>query len=237
MSQVQAVFCQFEATREHVTASNQSKLRVVGCPIRPELKHLPARDQAAIRLGLDPALHTLVVTGASLGAKTINDAVLAMCGGMNLDGWQILHLSGREHAEAVRAGYRNCAVPAQIIDFTPAMSDIWSVAELAISRSGASSCAELTACGVPSVLLPYPFHRDMHQRLNAKVLADGGAAVLIEDEKDAAKNADKLRPAVEALLRDAARRQAMSDAARRIAHLDAADRVAAAIAELAASGR
>lgn len=237
MQQVQAVFCQFDATREHVSASNQSKLRVVGCPIRPELRHLPSRDQAALRLGLDPSLRTLVVTGASLGAKTINDAVLAMFHGMELNGWQVLHLSGREHADAVRAGYRDCSIPAKIIDFTPAMSDVWAMADLAISRSGASSCAELTACGIPSVLLPYPFHRDMHQRLNAKVLADADAAVLIEDEKDASKNAEKLRPAVESLLRDDTRRQAMSEAARKIAHPDAAERVATSIAELAASGR
>lgn len=237
MQHVQAVFCQFEATREHVSASNQSKLRVVGCPIRPELQHLPPREQAASRLHLDPALRTLVITGASLGAKTINDAVLAMVGGIKLNGWQILHLSGREHADAVRAAYREAAIPAVIIDFTPAMADVWAVADLAISRSGASSCAELTACGVPSVLLPYPFHRDMHQRLNAKVLADAGAAVLIDDEKDASKNADKLRPVVEALLSNAERRHAMSAAAREIAHPDAAERVATSIAELAASGR
>src|SRR5213075_125630 len=62
--------------------------------------------------------------------------------------------------------------------FTPAMADVWAVADLAISRSGASSCAELTACGVPSLLMPYPYHKDMHQRVNAEQLADTGAAVL-----------------------------------------------------------
>ena len=76
------------------------------------------------------------------------------------------------------------------------MADVWAVADLAISRAGASSCAELTACGVPSILMPYPFHKDMHQRANAKVLADAGAAVLVDDEKDAKKNAAKLRPVV-----------------------------------------
>ena len=61
--------------------------------------------------------------------------------------------------------------------------------------------------------MPYPFHKDMHQRANAKVLADAGAAVLVDDEKDAKKNAAKLRPALESLLYDAA--QATSDGRRR----------------------
>ncbi len=237
MGQVQAVCCQFEATRAHVSSSNQSKIRITGCPIRAELRSLPPRDQAAVRLSLDPTLHTLVITGASLGARTINEAAIEMFRGVTMNGWQVLHLSGREHADSVRSGYRDLAVAARVIDFTPDMSDVWAVADLAISRSGASSCAELTACGVPSVLLPYPFHRDMHQRLNANVLAEAGAAILIDDEKDARRNADKLRPAVESLLHDAPARQSMSEAARRLAIPDAADRVAGLITDLATSGR
>ncbi|HEX5245078.1 MAG TPA: UDP-N-acetylglucosamine--N-acetylmuramyl-(pentapeptide) pyrophosphoryl-undecaprenol N-acetylglucosamine transferase, partial [Tepidisphaeraceae bacterium] len=181
---------------------------------------------------------TLVVTGASLGAQTVNEAVLTMLESLPLTGWQILHLSGRDHADAVRAGYRSLAeggrsVAAQVIDFTPAMADIWSVADLAICRSGASSCAELTACGVPSILMPYPFHKDMHQRLNAKVLADGGAAILIDDEKNRQKNAPKLAAAIAPLLQDANKRRQMADAARKLGKPDAAERVARLIVELA----
>jgi UDP-N-acetylglucosamine--N-acetylmuramyl-(pentapeptide) pyrophosphoryl-undecaprenol N-acetylglucosamine transferase len=103
---------------------------------------------------------------------------------------------------------------------------------LAICRAGASSCAELTACGVPSILLPYPYHKDMHQRANAKVLADAGAAVLVDDEKDRKKNADKLQPLVEPLLRDGAGRRAMAEAARRLGKPDAADNVARLLLDL-----
>ena len=90
--------------------------------------------------------------------------------------------------------------PARVIDFTPAMADVFAVADLVVGRSGASTCAELTACGVPSILMPYPFHKDMHQRANAKVLEDAGAAIILNDEKDAAKNAEKMRPMLESLL-------------------------------------
>jgi UDP-N-acetylglucosamine--N-acetylmuramyl-(pentapeptide) pyrophosphoryl-undecaprenol N-acetylglucosamine transferase len=226
---VDTVCCQFAQTAEHVEEWHRAKLTFTGCPVRDDILALPPRDEAIARLGLDPAMRTLVVTGASLGAQTINEAILTMLKDVTLRGWQILHLSGRDHVDAVRAGYRELSQPAVILDFTPAMSDVWSVADIAISRSGASSCAELTACGVPSVLLPYPYHKDMHQRANAQVLADAGAAILIDDEKDRRKNADKLRPALESLLFDVNKRNAMATAARKIGKPLASEDVARAM--------
>ena len=117
------------------------------------------------------------------------------------------------------------------------MADVWAVADLAISRSGASSCAELTACGVPSILLPYPFHKDMHQKANAQVLVDVGAAVLVDDEKDRLKNAKKLQDVIESLLYDADKRRAMSEAAKKLGKPEAAENVAQLIRELAQTNR
>jgi UDP-N-acetylglucosamine--N-acetylmuramyl-(pentapeptide) pyrophosphoryl-undecaprenol N-acetylglucosamine transferase len=210
-------------------------LIVTGCPIRASMLELPPREQAASRLGLDPRLSTLLITGASQGAVSVNEATLATVGSLKLQGWQILHLSGKDHAEKVRAGYREQAIAAVVVDFTPAMNDVWAVTDLAIARSGASTVAELTACGVPSILMPYPFHKDLHQRANAKVLADAGAAVLLDDEKEAKANATKLKPALESLLYDASRRNRMSDAARKLGRPDAADAVAQVITGLLSS--
>jgi UDP-N-acetylglucosamine--N-acetylmuramyl-(pentapeptide) pyrophosphoryl-undecaprenol N-acetylglucosamine transferase len=238
IKRVKAVCCQFEATTPYISASERHKVKVTGCPIRADILHLPPRAEAASLLDLDPNLPTLLITGASLGAQTVNEAMLTLFEEMPLPGWQVLHLAGREHASAVRAAYHDLAtrgkpIPAQVIDFTPAMADIWAVTDLAISRSGASSCAELTACGIPSILLPYPYHKDMHQRLNAKVLSDGGAAVLLDDEKDRRKNAEKLRPILEPLLRDATRRQTMSAAAKKLGYPDAAENVARVVMQIA----
>jgi UDP-N-acetylglucosamine--N-acetylmuramyl-(pentapeptide) pyrophosphoryl-undecaprenol N-acetylglucosamine transferase len=227
MQYVKRVCCQFEATARYIRSDeNRQKLNVTGCPIRSDISDLPAREAATSRLGLDRKLNTLVVTGASQGAQTVNDAVIEMLGGVTLRGWQILHLAGRDHAPGVRDGYRNLSVSARVIDFTPAMADVWAVADLAISRSGASSCAELTACGVPSVLLPYPYHRDQHQKVNAKVLEDAGAAVLLDDVKDRRRNAEKLKPTVESLLYDGEKRRAMASAARKLGKPGAAGNVA-----------
>ncbi len=234
---VQAICCQFESTRQYLSASQHGKFRLTGCPIREEIRTLPTRDEAAKRLGLAPLLQTLVITGASQGAQTVNEAIIAALTGMKLQGWQILHLSGKDHAVAVRSAYRQANIPATVIDFTPAMADVWAVADLAVSRSGASSCAELLVSGVPSILMPYPFHKDMHQRANAQVLAEAGAAVLIDDEKNAQKNAAKLRPVIEQLLYNATRRQGMSAAARSLGRADAADAVATVLTEFIAPGR
>ena len=91
--QVDAVCCQFEATREHVSPAHHAKLRFTGCPIREEMRTLAPRDAAAARLGLQPRLNTLVITGASQGAQTVNEAVVEMLASVKLQGWQILHLS------------------------------------------------------------------------------------------------------------------------------------------------
>jgi UDP-N-acetylglucosamine--N-acetylmuramyl-(pentapeptide) pyrophosphoryl-undecaprenol N-acetylglucosamine transferase len=237
LKSVRAMCCQFEATRTYVSGSQQSKIKLTGCPIRADIVNLPGRDEALARLGLTRRVMTLVVTGASLGALTVNEAVLGSVAALNLQGWQILHLSGKEHAEKVRAEYRELGVEAAVIDFTPAMADVWAVADLVVSRSGASTCAELSACGIPSVLMPYPYHKDQQQKLNARVLADAGAAVLLDDLKDKKKNADRLTPILQSLLYDAPKRQAMAEAAKTLGKPRAANAVAEVITEMIASGR
>ena len=234
---VNAVCCQFDATLTRIASNQRDKCHVTGCPIRQDIANLPDRDSAKGRLGLDPRLQTLVVTGASQGATTVNEAVLEALTDQKFQGWQVLHLSGKDHASAVRSAYRELEVSVRVIDFTPDMADVWAAADLAISRSGASSCAELVACGIPSVLMPYPFHNDMHQRANAKVLADAGAAILMDDEKDRRKNGQKLRPILQSLLYDLPRRQAMSAVAKSLGKPDAAMAVATLVTQMVANGR
>jgi len=229
----QRVCCQFEETRSHVASAHAHRIVVTGCPIRSDLTTLPPRDEAATRLGLDPTLQTLMITGASQGAQTVNEATLESLKSMKLQGWNILHLAGRDHAVSVRQAYRELNIQAVVIDFTPAMSDVWAVSDLVICRSGASTCAELTACGKASILMPYPFHKDMHQRANAKVLADAGAAVLLDDAKDRKLNAQRLLPVLQKLLYNANARADMAVRAKQIARPDASDQVADYVAQIA----
>lgn len=223
---VQKVYCQFEESKAHLPSNHHSKIVVTGCPIRSDIRTLPTRESAVARLKLEMKLKTLVVTGASQGAQTVNEAVLAALPALRHQGWQVLHLAGKEHASQVQAKYAQLAVSSRVIDFTPAMADVFAVADVVVARSGASTCAELTACGVPSILMPYPYHKDMHQRANARVLEAAGAAYLLNDERDATKNAANIRPLLESLMYDESRRSEMADAARRLGKPDAADRVA-----------
>jgi UDP-N-acetylglucosamine--N-acetylmuramyl-(pentapeptide) pyrophosphoryl-undecaprenol N-acetylglucosamine transferase len=235
---VSRVCCQFDATREHVSSSHQPKLRTTGCPIRLDMLSPPVRAEAAGRLGLDPIRSTLVVTGASQGAVTVNEAVIEtlrrlIAGNPRaLQGWQLLHLAGTDHGEAVRAGYRAIGLEARVIDFTPDMADVWAVADLVVSRAGASTCAELSAVGIASVLMPYPFHKDQHQAYNADVFVRAGAAVKLADQRDAKKNADALEPLLQSLIHDEPRRREMARAARGLARPDAADAVARTVIEM-----
>lgn len=226
---VKEVYCQFDEARREIPQSHWPKIVATGCPIRRDIRKLPTRESAAARLGLDLKLNTLMVTGASQGAQTVNEAVLATLSTMRHQGWQVLHLAGKDHASTVQARYAQHAIAARVVDFTPAMADVFAVADLVVARSGASTCAELTACGLPSILMPYPFHKDMHQRANAKVLEDAGAAIILDDEKDAGKNSAKMRPMLESLLFDDAKRRSMADASRRLGKPDAADQVASAL--------
>jgi UDP-N-acetylglucosamine--N-acetylmuramyl-(pentapeptide) pyrophosphoryl-undecaprenol N-acetylglucosamine transferase len=85
--------------------------------------------------------------------------------------------------------------------------------------------------------MPYPFHKDLHQKANARVLAEAGAAVLLDDQRDARKNAEALRPIVESLLYDLGKRQAMAAAARKLGRPNAAEAVAAKITQIITAGR
>lgn len=237
LSHVSKVCCQFAATAEHVSSGQRSKLVTTGCPIRQEFASLPDRAAAAGMFGLDPNLATLVITGASQGSLTVNEGSVEALKAVRLQGWQVLHLAGKEHAGPVRDAYRDAKIDATVVDFTADMDKVWAVADLTISRAGASSCAELTACGIPSILMPYPFHKDMHQRFNAKVLVDGGAAMLCDDAMDRKKNAERLVPMLEALLYDTPKRTAMGQAARKLGMPGAAGNVAQVLAEIMPAGR
>jgi UDP-N-acetylglucosamine--N-acetylmuramyl-(pentapeptide) pyrophosphoryl-undecaprenol N-acetylglucosamine transferase len=153
------------------------------------------------------------------------------------NGWQIVHLAGMEQAGVVRAAYAKWPpheVAVTVIDYCDDMASVWAVADGAIGRAGASTCAELTACGVPSILIPYPFHKDLHQKANAMELVRAGAALIVEDAKDAAANAAGLKPALESLLYDDELRDRMAEAARVAGKPDAAVEIAKEILTLTA---
>jgi UDP-N-acetylglucosamine--N-acetylmuramyl-(pentapeptide) pyrophosphoryl-undecaprenol N-acetylglucosamine transferase len=122
-------------------------------------------------------------------------------------------------AYAKRAGWK-------AVSFTNEMPAALACSSAVISRAGASTLAEITATGRPSILTPYPYDRHKHQNDNAAALAEAGAAVVIEDRLDRKANAAALKDPLQALLGDEGKRVQMAAASRRIGRPDAAQRVA-----------
>lgn len=183
------------------------------------------------RLGLDPDTPTLFVTGASQGARSINGAfatLLASNPGL-FRGWQVYHQTGEGADEQMRDAYERAGVRAVVVPFVRTIGDAWGASDLAIARSGAGTVAEAWASSTPCVFLPYPYHRDQHQKANASPLVACGGAILQEDRIDPDANALALTPTLERVMGDESLRTHMRDAIRTLGPADGADRVAAAL--------
>lgn len=203
----------------------------IGVPLRRTAvgTHLEVAE-ARRQLGLEPHRDTLLVTGASQGATSINQLMLELLSmapsrrGLSI--WQVLHLAGPADVATLRAAYEKAQVPARVESFCHSMGLAWRAATIAISRAGAGSVAEVWANCVPTVFLPYPYHRDQHQRLNAKPLVSQGAAVLMDDRIDPALNARALAGPLQALMNNAPRRARMIEQMQRQMPPDGAQIVA-----------
>jgi len=226
---VDRVFCQFKETAD----AFGEKGRLTGCPVRPSLLGL-ARADGVAAFGLDPNRHTILVTGASLGARTVNRAMVAMLKDRSLpDGWQVLHLTGHGEFDEVAAAYRGISAPAVARAYADRMGLAYAAADVVVARAGASTIAEILAVGLPAVFMPYPYHRDQHQMRQARAVESSGAAIVVEDRPDDPNTWHDLADALESLLADAARISRMAERSRAIGRPRAAADIAREILELA----
>lgn len=195
-----------------------------GTPVRPEIMALPSREEASKVFGLDPQKTTILVTGGSQGARRLNELSAEAAAKLPPD-TQILHIAGAldfERVSQIAQGRANH----KVLGFCDQMPAAYAVADLVIARAGASSLNEIAMCGLPSILVPFPYAADDHQTRNAEVFATAGAAELIQ-ERDL--DAEKLASLATTILRDLPTRERMAKAARALAIPDAAGRVCAAI--------
>ncbi|MCC6661842.1 MAG: glycosyltransferase [Phycisphaerales bacterium] len=203
------------------------------------------KPECRTALGLAPDLPTLLVTGASQGARSINRLMMALLArergafgypaapsriqdrhGVAGYPWQVIHQTGRGEDDAVRAAYTGAGVPALVQPFFDRMGLAWGAADLAVSRAGAGSVAEAWASRVPTVFLPYPYHRDQHQRFNARPLEAAGGAVIATDRIEESANLPGAGRVIVELMKDAAARSEMGAALARLGPVDGAQRVA-----------
>ncbi|WP_454049074.1 UDP-N-acetylmuramate--L-alanine ligase [Cellulomonas sp. Marseille-Q8402] len=221
------------------------RAQVTGLPLRPEIADLvaaraadagAARRRAAAELGFDPERVTLLVTGGSLGAVSVNRAVAAQARAILETGAEVLHLTGTGKAEEVRAAVRGVpgAERYHVREYLAEMEQALAVADVVLCRSGAGTVSELAALGIPAVYVPLPVGNG-EQRLNAQpVVAEGGGLLVADEELSAGWIGAQLLPllAPEA----AERRREMGAAAARVGVPDAAGRVADLVEDALAEG-
>jgi UDP-N-acetylglucosamine--N-acetylmuramyl-(pentapeptide) pyrophosphoryl-undecaprenol N-acetylglucosamine transferase len=157
------------------------RVHVTGNPVREDL---PRRHSSfgAAQFGLSPRKRTLLVMGGSLGAQTVNRAVVAALPELEAESdWlQILHGTGQTSYEETVAAYAGRKIQSAVLPYVEDMAAAYALCDLALCRAGGTTLAELTTLGVPAVLVPLPSAANDHQRRNASLVAGAGAALLME---------------------------------------------------------
>ena len=155
------------------------KTKKVGPLVRKSINQ-GSREKALKDFGLEQGNVTVFVMGGSGGAHAINMAMKEAAGILDkTEHLQILHQTGEQDIDEVTAGYRDAGVKAVVLSYIHDMAGAYAVADLVVSRSGATTVAELAVCGKRAVLIPFPFAADNHQEYNARMLAERGMADVI----------------------------------------------------------
>lgn len=205
-------------------------LRITGNPIRRDVAELAHADLAPVDLR-----RRIVVLGGSLGSETLNRQAPRALYKLRdrIAGWEIVHQTGVRGVEPTCELYRKFALPAQVVPFVDDVAGALAGAALAITRSGGTTLAELSAAGVPAVLVPYPQATDDHQRKNADIFVAAGAAQLVDPREITGRLDDNIAATLRGLFDDRAAWREMSQAMQRRARPDAAANVASLVAEIA----
>lgn len=209
----------FESTRKWFPRSSE----VTGVPVRPEFFAVKPKQGGKF---------TVLITGGSRGARTLNRAAR--------ESWPLFRESGapvrvvlqtgaNEHA-ALAQEFLKAAVDGEVVPFIKNMAEAFSGADLVIGRSGAGGVNEIAAAGMASVLVPFPFAADDHQRRNAEELADAGAARMIPDRDF---TGERLFTTVEELRENSEALATMRGRVRQFARPGAAERAASVLEESA----
>ena len=202
------------------------KIILTGNPVRQNL----LKGQRT----MDNGQRNLLIIGGSLGARTINEAVIKGLPVMG-DGLQVVWQTGKTYYERCKAAWEAAGQPKniEVHDFLSDMPDRYAQADLVISRAGASSISELCLLGKPAILVPSPNVAEDHQTHNALALVNKEAAVLVRD----AEAADKLIPTALELIKDEKRLETLHTNILKLAQKDSAKRIAEEVMKLARNAK
>jgi len=218
---VDRIAVSFEETRDQLGGRGE----VTGNPIRAEFSEIKPKGRSETC--------SLLIFGGSQGARSINKLVMeALPRLVSLRlGLRVVHMTGEKDREKVEMAYREQNLACRVVSYLDNMAEEYARADLVISRAGATTVAELTACRKAAILIPFPRAASDHQRANAEKLEKAGAARVLHE---AELTGEILAQEIESLVRNPDRITAMERAAAPLARPDAAIRVAEMVEELMA---
>jgi UDP-N-acetylglucosamine--N-acetylmuramyl-(pentapeptide) pyrophosphoryl-undecaprenol N-acetylglucosamine transferase len=211
-----------------------ARAKYVGIPLRREivtLDRLSMGDKARSWFGLEADLPTLLVTGGSQGARSLNRAALGAASALRRAGVQVLHVIGPKNTLEVEPPPGDPQYV--VLQYVDRMDLAYAAADFALCRSGAMTCAELTAVGLPAAYIPLP-HGNGEQRLNAMPIVQGGGGIMIDD---ADLTSEWIIQNLLPILSDPERVVIMSEAASRMGRKDADVTLARQVMQIAQQGR
>jgi UDP-N-acetylglucosamine--N-acetylmuramyl-(pentapeptide) pyrophosphoryl-undecaprenol N-acetylglucosamine transferase len=209
--------------QESMSFFPKSKTYFTGNPVRMNV--IRGNRESAFRLfSLDRDFFTIFVFGGSSGAKSINSAVVNSLNYLHdlRDKIQFLHQTGLKDFENVRDAYRKSGFRGMVAPFIHQMGEAYAVADVVVSRAGATTLAEMTALGKAAILVPFPYAAGEHQELNARKLVDIGAAKMIPDRE---LKGETLAKAIQELYTNEALRNDMQRHSRSVGRPDASAKV------------
>ncbi|OHB48158.1 MAG: undecaprenyldiphospho-muramoylpentapeptide beta-N-acetylglucosaminyltransferase [Planctomycetes bacterium GWF2_40_8] len=177
-----AILCHWESTKNRFKKAGS--VSVTGIPIRSGIVE---NETEVVKnpFGLASQGKTLLVMGGSQGSQAINKVLLQSIPKLKalIPGLQIIHLTGKEGYKEVKDAYDNLGINSFVSEFSSEIGIAYRLADLVICRAGANTIAEISAVGIPAILIPYPYATDNHQYWNAYELARiGGALIIKQDE-------------------------------------------------------
>lgn len=219
----QAIFTSFPETSAYLP---KARVEYTGTPVRQDICEIEATGAT----DHDGRLHVLIF-GGSQGARRMNRAVVEALPFLarHHDCLRIVHQTGTTDFEEVSQAYRQTTLGAEVAPFLDDMADRYRWAHLVICRAGASTLAELTACGKPAILIPYPYAAADHQRLNALALQQQGAAQVI---REAELTGARLYEAIHMLLKQPEQLHRQTEYSRRLGKPQAADTIVTSCLQL-----
>lgn len=178
---VNKVFVAFDESKKFFPGG---RVIAAGNPVRKEILKI-SNSIRLRRIQIPNSNFKILIFGGSQGAKAVNTAFLDALEYLAdiRDGMKIIHQTGDADYAAVKETYARKGIKADVYRFIDDMAEAYSQADIVICRAGATSIAEITALGLASILIPYPFAADNHQAVNAQILSDKGAAIMISQDE------------------------------------------------------